>query len=104
MFLMSIAGGIAYTYTNYKRIQKSYGGLGDVWNDTVDTFKDDFRLIKPKKRGFESLTEEIELKDIKNHSTRVSATVDINFNDENRLSKKLMEDYFWILSIYYMLE
>lgn len=52
MFVMAIAGGIAYTYKNYELRQKTYGTLGEVLTDTINTFKEDFRLIKPKKRGF----------------------------------------------------
>ena len=65
MFVMAIAGGIAYTYNNYARRDKNYGRLGDVIKDTIHTFQEDFRLIKPKKRGFESQAEDVELKDIK---------------------------------------
>ena len=93
MFLMSLAGGIAYTYKNYELRQKTYGTIKEVMQDTLNTFKEDFRLIKPKKRGFESLTEDVELRDLKNQTERESATVDTSLKN-NRLSKKLLEDYF----------
>lgn len=93
MFLMSIAGGIAYTYKNYKLRQKTYGTLGDVLKDTVNTFKEDFRLIKPKKRGFESLAEEVEMNDIKDNKSRASAVAETHL-ESSRLSNKLLNDYF----------
>ena len=50
---MAIAGGMAYSYENYVARKKSKNGnLFGVVSDTVQSFKDDFRLIKPKKFGF----------------------------------------------------
>lgn len=55
MLMMSIAGGIAYDYENYvsERVANE-GHFSHVLKDTVRAFKNDFRLIKPKKFGFTS--------------------------------------------------
>ena len=53
MLLMSIAGGIAYSYESYVSQQAAgRGNFGFVLKDTIRAFKNDFRLIKPKKFGF----------------------------------------------------
>lgn len=55
MFIMSIAGGFAYSYENYvSRITSNHGSFMDVIKDTIKTFKKDSRLIKPKKFGFDA--------------------------------------------------
>lgn len=54
MLLMAIAGGIAYTYKNYELEKKSYGTCSSVIDDTINTFKNDFKLIKPKTFGFKN--------------------------------------------------
>jgi hypothetical protein len=54
MFLMAIASGLAYNYENY--ISRSRGKTGNILlviSDTIRSFKDDFRLIKPKVFGFQ---------------------------------------------------
>jgi hypothetical protein len=55
MLLMAIAGGMAYNYENYvsNGVAKS-GTLRYVMTDTLRSFKNDFRLIKPKKFGFDA--------------------------------------------------
>jgi hypothetical protein len=57
MLVMSIAGGIAYDYQNYvsERVANR-GNFASVIKDTIRAFKNDFRLIKPKKFGFTSST------------------------------------------------
>jgi len=63
---MAIAGGLAYNYENYvSELGSGQGNFKQVWDDTVLAFKNDFRLIKPKKFGFKTdgqLREEIELR------------------------------------------
>lgn len=55
MFIMSIAGGLAYNYDNYvSRVMTNKGRFRDVIKDTIRTFKNDSRLIKPKKFGFDA--------------------------------------------------
>lgn len=55
MFVMSIAGGLAYNYDNYvSRVMTNKGNFRDVIKDTIRTFKKDSRLIKPKKFGFDA--------------------------------------------------
>lgn len=49
---MAIAGGIAYSYKPFIYGIVKQGGFSDVLKDNWDTFKKDFRLIKPKKFGF----------------------------------------------------
>lgn len=54
MFIMAIAGGMAYNYDNYiSRVAANKGTFRDVLRDTIRTFKKDSRLIKPKKFGFD---------------------------------------------------
>lgn len=54
MLLMAIAGGMAYNYENYvSNISSKSGSLRYVISDTMRSFKNDFRLIKPKKFGFD---------------------------------------------------
>jgi len=53
MLLMAIAGGMAYDYQNYVSIHaENRGNFMYVLSDTIRAFKNDFRLIKPKKFGF----------------------------------------------------
>lgn len=55
MLLMAIAGGLAYNYENYvSRLGTKNGNLSFVISDTLRSFKNDFRLIKPKKFGFDA--------------------------------------------------
>lgn len=55
MFVMAIAGGLAYNYDNYvSRVMTNVGSFRDVIKDTLRTFKKDSRLIKPKKFGFDA--------------------------------------------------
>ena len=50
---MAIAGGIAYDYQNYVSLQAANrGNFIYVISDIIRAFKNDFRLIKPKKFGF----------------------------------------------------
>ena len=62
MLLMAIASGFAYNYENYvSNMASNNGSLRFVFQDTIRSFKNDFRLIKPKKFGFNAKanTEEI---------------------------------------------
>lgn len=53
MLLMAIAGGVAYSYESYvSQNATNQGNFGFVIKDTIRAFKNDFRLIKPKKFGF----------------------------------------------------
>lgn len=50
---MAIAGGMAYDYQNYvSSFAENRGNFLFVISDTIRAFKNDFRLIKPKKFGF----------------------------------------------------
>jgi len=49
---MAIAGGIAYSYKPFIIGIIKEGGFSEVFKDNWETFKKDFRLIKPKKFGF----------------------------------------------------
>jgi len=52
---MAIAGGLAYNYENYMSpYSNKKGNIIEVITDTAHSFKKDFRLIKPKKFGFNS--------------------------------------------------
>ena len=53
MLIMAFAGGLAYSYENYTLPKyKNKGKFAYVLQDTIKTFQQDFRLIKPKKFGF----------------------------------------------------
>ena len=53
MLIMAFAGGLAYSYQNYKLPKyKTKGKFSYVLHDTIITFQKDFRLIKPKTFGF----------------------------------------------------
>ncbi len=53
MLMMAIAGGMAYDYQNYvSSLAANHGNFSFVLSDTARAFKNDFRLIKPKKFGF----------------------------------------------------
>jgi hypothetical protein len=56
---MSLAGGVAYSYKPYAidNQQAQKGSLWYVFTDCMRTFKSDWRLIKPKKFGYESKAE-----------------------------------------------
>jgi hypothetical protein len=55
MFIMAIAGGMAYNYDNYvSNVAANQGSFKEVLKDTIRTFKKDSRLIKPKKFGFDT--------------------------------------------------
>jgi hypothetical protein len=55
MLLMAIASGMAYNYENYiSPYSSNKGNIIEVITDTASSFKKDFRLIKPKKFGFNS--------------------------------------------------
>lgn len=91
---MAIAGGMAYNYENYvsNRVAKN-GSLKFVLEDTLRSFKNDFRLIKPKKFGFDAKSakmEEVELKEIKVNS-RASTTCEIKF--KKSISDSMVNDY-----------
>ena len=47
MLLMSIAGGLAYTYKNYELSKRRYRNIRAVFYDAYRTFQKDLRLIKP---------------------------------------------------------
>jgi hypothetical protein len=52
---MAIAGGLAYNYENYvSSLGTNKGNFAYVIQDTIRAFKNDFRLIKPKKFGFDA--------------------------------------------------
>ena len=91
---MAIAGGMAYSYENYvsNRATKS-GSLRYVLVDTLRSFKNDFRLIKPKKFGFDAKNasmEEVELIEIKVNS-RASTRCDIK--TKKNISESMINDY-----------
>ena len=59
---MAIASGIAYDYENYvSERETNQGNFAYVVKDTIRAFKNDFRLIKPKKFGFTALVEQVEV-------------------------------------------
>lgn len=64
MLVMAFAGGLAYDYENYvSSVVSNKGSMSKVLKDTIKTFKQDSRLIKPKKFGFDTINmEEQQLK------------------------------------------
>lgn len=92
MLMMTIAGGIAYTYKNYELKKKKYGSIGDVFTDAVKTFKRDLRLIKPPKTFvFTPEASNMELRDMKQDNRE---SMKVRSQLEDRLSQRLIDDYF----------
>ena len=55
MLVMAFAGGFAYDYDNYvSTVATNRGSFRSVLKDTIRTFRNDSRLIKPKKFGFDT--------------------------------------------------
>jgi hypothetical protein len=90
---MSIAGSMAYDYQNYVSEHSSnQGNFMYVIKDTIRAFKNDFRLIKPKKFGFstEPNKEEIELRDIKMQSRE---SVLVSVKSKKSIRESMVQDY-----------
>lgn len=80
MFIMAIAGGLAYNYDNYvSRVKTHKGKFRDVIKDTIRTFRKDSRLIKPKKFGFDAShleeREMLEIRDISRKSVKAEIKI-----------------------------
>lgn len=94
MLLMAIAGGLAYNYENYvARNTAKSGNLRFVITDTLRSFKNDFRLIKPKKFGFDARAEieEIELQEVLNKKERESTRCDVKV--KKNIPQSIVNDY-----------
>lgn len=92
---MSIAGGIAYDYENYVSDHAAnQGNFSYVVKDTIRAFKNDFRLIKPKKFGFtsDSRITEIEMVDIKMTARQ---SVNVSIKNNKSIADSMVEDYLW---------
>jgi hypothetical protein len=93
MLLMAVAGGMAYDYHNYiSSVATNHGSFATVLSDTIRVFKNDFRLIKPKKFGFvaSKSDEEVEMSNII-PNTRVSACVIIK--NKTSIAESMVNDY-----------
>ena len=64
MLILSIAGGLAFTYKDFIEGGEQEGTIMSVLRGNWTSFFQDYRLIKPKKRGFTSTfeTEDLEKK------------------------------------------
>jgi hypothetical protein len=94
MLLMAIAGGLAYNYGNYvSEMVANQGTFAYVLADTIRAFKNDFRLIKPKKFGFDGKNQkdliEVELQEI--GSGRESVRCEIKV--KTPISDVMVNDY-----------
>lgn len=69
------------------------GNLGFVMTDTLRSFKNDFRLIKPKKFGFNAKAEfeEIELQEILNRKERESTRCEVKV--KKNIPQSIINDY-----------
>lgn len=93
MCLMAIAGGIAYSYKPFIIGSIKEGGFTQVFKDNWETFKKDYRLIKPKKFGFSGNHKELELIPTFRPSTG-DKSVDIEFdNPKKNLYESLNPSY-----------
>ncbi|KAL4435963.1 hypothetical protein ABPG74_022198 [Tetrahymena malaccensis] len=81
MCLMAIAGGIAYSYKPFIHGEVKQSNLTDVLKDNWDTFKRDFRLIKPKKFGFK---ETFKQQNYTPDPTRISKIENIELDTPNK--------------------
>ena len=52
MFFMALAGGCAFSYEDFKNGTPKRAKFKSVFEDIIRTFKQDFKLIRPKKFGF----------------------------------------------------
>lgn len=52
MLILSIAGGIAFTYQDFVEDGPNKGTILSVLKGNWNSFFQDYRLIRPKKRGF----------------------------------------------------
>ena len=92
---MAFAGGLAYSFENYEiRGNNNHGTFWEVMQDTIRTFQNDCRLIRPKKFGYKtSKFEEIELVEVTNLN-RKSAEVEIVFAPSTTIPSVHKENYF----------
>lgn len=96
MLLMSIAGGIAYSYESYVSQQAANkGNFGFIIKDTLRVFKNDFRLIKPKKFGFTAeVDQEIQLMDMREIETfNRRESVFVSIKSKRTIAESMVEDY-----------
>ncbi|EGR30876.1 transmembrane protein 184c, putative [Ichthyophthirius multifiliis] len=91
MVIMSIAGGIAFSYKPFIDGVIKKVNILDVIKDNASTFKKDFRLIKPRKMGFKAKTEQS-----KYNPTGPSQQQEIQiemFQKTSDLNKSLLQAY-----------
>ena len=90
MLILSIAGGIAFSYKDFIGGGEKKGTVISVLRGNWISFFQDYRLIKPKKRGFKS-TSETEGLD-KRISEKYLKEFESNINIKE-LKKSLATDY-----------
>lgn len=91
MLILSIAGGIAFSYKDFITDHPVRGTISSVLNGNMTSFFKDYRLIKPKTFGFKTQSETIENQDRK-FSSRIfkEFVVDMHAKD---LEKHLISAY-----------
>lgn len=80
MLILSIASGIAFSYEDFVEEGKNSGSVWSVIKGNWQHFFEDYRLIRPKKRGFitSSFTEEMEAKFSERFLKEYSCDVNMN--------------------------
>lgn len=92
--MMALAGGYAYSYRNYvsRRAAKT-GTFQMVISDTLRSFKEDFRLIRPKKFGFEGNSHEQDESELCEISLLARASVYCDIKVKQKPIACVIEDY-----------
>lgn len=90
MLILSLAGGIAFSYKDFIEGGRKSGSILSVLKGNWNSFFQDFRLIKPKKRGFTSVsqTEDLEKRLSERHLKEFESTVNLK-----ELKTSLARDY-----------
>ncbi len=92
MFVLSIAGGIAFSYKDFITTeQPKKGNVEQVLKGNWNSFFNDYRLIKPKTFGFKGHAEIIDNED-RRFSSRVFREFSIEMTGKN-LEKHLISAY-----------
>lgn len=81
MLILSIAGGIAFTYKDFVEGGERKGKIISVIRGNWLSFFQDYRLIKPRRRGFKSSFETEELEKRISERFLKEYQCDINLNE-----------------------
>jgi hypothetical protein len=92
MLLLSIAGGLAFTYKDFQKGSIIQGNFRDVIKGNWTSFQNDLRLIKPKPRGFKAETQILDTEK-KSIDPMVYNEFSIELKDIKGLEKSLLSGY-----------